>query len=46
MKPCGYSPDGAEDCIDVWVPLVLGPQQENILCLIFCFKRPFSVCVG
>lgn len=27
-----YSPDGAEDRIDIWVSLILSPQQENILC--------------
>jgi len=26
-----YSPDGAEDAVDVWVLLVLGSQHEHVL---------------
>jgi hypothetical protein len=26
-----HSPDGTEDGVDVWVPLVLGSQHENVL---------------
>lgn len=44
MELHGYSPDGAEDRIDIWVSLILGPQQENILC--FVSKKPLSTCVG
>lgn len=35
-------PDGAEDCIDVWIPFVFCPQQENILC--FTLKYSQFVC--
>lgn len=37
-----YSPDSAEDGVDIWVPLIFGPQQENILCFTEIIKNPFS----
>lgn len=38
----GYSPDGAEDGIYIWVPLILGPQQENILCFMLKKESPLE----
>lgn len=38
----GFSPDSAEDGVNIWVPLIFGPQQENILCFTEIIQNPFS----
>lgn len=54
MKLHASLPDSAEDGINIWVPFILGPQQENILCLtlmimpvsMFEFVLLYGLCVG
>lgn len=41
-------PDGAKNCIDIWVSFILGPHQENILCFIKrqcqCVRGSINMC--